>query len=179
MTEREQQATEGTRRQGDLMARLVPDPSNVPDVKALVGWLGDSTREGHVRLYLSPDLDEYLDVPEEAVRHREDTGDQGSTLGATAIWVQRSATLHHTRTVSRQAEADFLQGAITTAYLRGARQGSLLGADALARLRVGDTDVTVCKTCPHSDFAPVCTLATSCWTTVKTDPGCGGKVFAF
>lgn len=177
MTEGEQ-STQGPGRQDDLIARIVPDPANVPDVKSLVGWLGSSAREGHVRLYVSPDLDEYLDVPEDAVRHSEATGDR-SSVGATVIWVDRSATLHHTRTRSREVGGDFLQGAIVAAYLRGARQASVLGAAALGRLRLQDTDVTVCKTCPHSDFAPVCTLATSCATTVKTDPGCGDKVFEF
>jgi len=162
-----------------LIQSLVPDPSAVPDARALFGFLGKSTREGFWRLYVSPDLDEYVEVPEDAMIHREQLAREQSALGGTVIWVKRDATLLHTRTVSREAQAGFLDGSIVTAYLRGAKAGALLGQNALAGLGLSNTDVTVCQICPHSQFSPVCTLATSCATTVRTDPGCGGRVFDF
>ena len=42
---------------------IVSDPKAVPDVMLLYGYLGASSEEGHERLYLSPDLTNYVEVP--------------------------------------------------------------------------------------------------------------------
>ena len=142
----------------------------------MFGFLGKSARDGYWRLYLSPDLGDFVDIPEDAIIHREQLDRERSTLGGTIIWIRREANIVHTRIESREAQAEFLQGGITAAYFRGARAGALLGRNALMGHRLGDTDVTVCRACDHSEFAPVCTLATSCHTTVPTDRGCGGVI---
>ena len=36
----------------------------------LTGYLGASSEEGHERLYLSPDLSNYVEIPEAAILHR-------------------------------------------------------------------------------------------------------------
>ena len=79
--------------------------------------------------------------------------------------------------LSEDGEAQLLAGEIADRHLPEARVNSFLRARVLGSYRVADTEVTVCTTCPHSEFQPVCTLATSCLTEVPTDPGCG-KSFA-
>ena len=75
--------------------------------------------------------------------------------------------------LSENGEAQLLRGEIADRHLPAARANSFLSARILESYRVADTEVTVCSTCPHSEFKPVCTLATSCLTEVPTDPGCG------
>jgi hypothetical protein len=95
-----------------LIERLVPDASQIPDVRVLVGFLGKSTRERHWRLYLTPTLNEYVEFAEDDVMHSHAFESDESRLGGTMVWVRREANLQHTRTVSREAQADFLQGGI-------------------------------------------------------------------
>ena len=100
-----------------LVRRLAPDASAVPDVRVLAGFLGESPQEGHWRLYLSPSLDEHVEFAEEDVVHHQRLESHGAGPGGTLIWVRREANLKHTRSVSREAQADFLQGAIAKSAL--------------------------------------------------------------
>ena len=53
---------------------IVKDPANVPDVMQLYGYGGASSEEGHDRLYLSPDLSAYVEVPRAAILHATPDG---------------------------------------------------------------------------------------------------------
>ncbi|HBY94404.1 MAG TPA: hypothetical protein DEP84_10660 [Chloroflexi bacterium] len=101
-----------------LIEHLVPDASQVPDVRVLVGFLGKSTRERRWRLYLTPSLNEYVEFDEDDVVYSHTLESDESPLGGTVVWVRREANLLHTRSVSREAQADFLQGAITAGVSR-------------------------------------------------------------
>jgi len=103
--------------QDKLVDKLVPDASQVPDVQVLAGFLGKSTREGYWRLYLTITLNEYVEFAEEDVVHSHAFESDESLLGGTAVWIRRGANLQHTQSVSREAQADFLQGAITASAL--------------------------------------------------------------
>jgi len=96
-----------------LVERLVPDASQLPDVRVLVGFLGKSTGERHWRLYLTPTLSEYVEFAENDVVHSHSFDSDDNRLGGTAVWVKREANLRHTRSASREAQADFLRGAIS------------------------------------------------------------------
>jgi len=101
-----------------LLERLLPDASQTPDVRVLVGLLGKSTRDGHWRLYLTLTLNEYVEFAEDDVVHSHTFERDESQLGGTAIWLKREANTHHTKSVSREAQADFLHGAITSGALK-------------------------------------------------------------
>ncbi len=100
-----------------LADRLVRDPADVPDLRALIGYLGRSSRPRHVRLYLAPDLGEYLEIPEDAVVHKQPLASDERPLAGSAVWVKRAAELIRVRSRSREAQADFLKGALS-AHLR-------------------------------------------------------------
>ncbi len=55
--------------QDALVEALVPDPGSLADVVMLHGYLGKSAVEGSWRLYLTPDLDEYVEIPEDKILH--------------------------------------------------------------------------------------------------------------
>lgn len=53
----------------DIIEQLVPDPACPRPVRMLLGYLGRSTREKHVRVYASLTLTEYVEVPVESILH--------------------------------------------------------------------------------------------------------------
>ncbi|HVB68853.1 MAG TPA: hypothetical protein VNE67_13465, partial [Acetobacteraceae bacterium] len=49
---------------------IVKDPAHVPDVMRLCGYVGASSEAHHERLYLTPDLSSYVEIPTDAILHR-------------------------------------------------------------------------------------------------------------
>ncbi len=139
--------------QDKLVEMLAPDAAQPPDVRALVGFLGRSTRRGYWRLYFTLALDEYVEFAETDVVHAISVDRSHGRLGGTVVWVRRAANLQHTRTVSREAQADFLGGEIAAAFLGRSTMPALASADpgiapwfVAACLTGGDFD-TLCAAC--------------------------------
>ena len=61
-------------KQDALVERLIPDPANPEPTTQLSGWLGTGTKEGTWRLYLTPQLDEYVQFSEADVVHSQPIG---------------------------------------------------------------------------------------------------------
>jgi hypothetical protein len=93
-----------------LIQKLVSDPATPPDVTVIKGFLGESHRPGYWRLYLSPDLKSYVEIAESDILHSQEVSENQSALGGTLLWVKKGASLEHTRTVSKQVQAEFLSG---------------------------------------------------------------------
>jgi hypothetical protein len=70
-----------------FVGRLVPDPSSPPELTLLVGYPGGSVEKGHVRLYASPDLSRWWEIPEDDVLHRQAV--PNDPLGAEIVWIRR------------------------------------------------------------------------------------------
>jgi hypothetical protein len=97
----------------EIVRSLVPDPAQPPDVRLLVGFLGRSTQEHLWRLYVTPKFSEYVEFAEADVVHsRTLPAGPGTPLGGTVVWLKRRGNIVRTRTTSREAQADFLQGSI-------------------------------------------------------------------
>lgn len=70
-----------------FVGRLVPDPASPPELTLLVGYPGDSSEKGSIRLYASPDLSRWWEIPEEEILHRQTV--PNDPLGAEIVWVRR------------------------------------------------------------------------------------------
>jgi hypothetical protein len=97
----------------DLAAELVPDPTNLPDLVVLSGYLGKSTRAGFSRLYVDVSFTEFVEVADEDVLARRSLAADQDPLGGTVLWVKRSAALLRATVSSAQEHAAFLRGEIT------------------------------------------------------------------
>jgi hypothetical protein len=75
----------------DFVARIVKDPSQPPATVMLTGFLGASSEDGHTRLYFDPHLSNYVEIPDDAILHRQATG--GGGLDASYLWIKRDADL--------------------------------------------------------------------------------------
>ena len=62
-------------------SELVSDPDAVPSLRVLWGFIGDTSRPKHVRLYANLELSQYYDVPEEAIRGRRDVAKEDPLAG--------------------------------------------------------------------------------------------------
>jgi hypothetical protein len=102
----------------NFVDRLVPDPSDVPDLRAISGFPGRSSRPKHVRVYLTLELSDYVEIPQDGVVHKESLQTPERPLGGVIVWVKREAKIHRVRSASREAQADFLRGSVA-ALLRG------------------------------------------------------------
>jgi hypothetical protein len=105
--------------QDALIEKLVVDPSKVPDVQVLVGFLGRSSEAGTWRLYLTLQLNSYVEFSAENVLHTQPLAAAQSPLGVTAVWLKQDATVKHTRTGTRQTQAEFVQGDIMSSFIAG------------------------------------------------------------
>src|SRR5262249_49971108 len=99
--------------------RIVTDPNNVPDVMRLYGYPGASSEENHERLYLSPDLTNYVEVPANAILHRMAVRHEQDPHGAVTLWVRRDAALVYKAPPGAQALAQYFAGAIAGAAAAG------------------------------------------------------------
>ena len=96
----------------DFIRHIVTDPKNVPDVTLLSGYLGASSEEGHERLYLSPDLTNYVEIPQAAILHRAPLPTEQDAHGGVTLWVKKDAALQYKMAPAAQALANYFAGAI-------------------------------------------------------------------
>jgi hypothetical protein len=149
-----------------LVERRQPDPSKAPASAAVLeGHLGRSLAPGHVRLYLSPALDEYVEVPEADILDREIVGSGDNAHSR--LTVRSASALTHVR-MSR-VEAQFLSGEVTSTALAGSRPGQVLAGGKFEPIasRNDPCYSAVDIVCPSkvSDFTPFgpeCTLNVTC-----------------
>ena len=96
----------------DFIRQIVSDPKNVPDVMLLNGYLGASSEEGCERLYLSPDLTNYVEIPNTAILHRASLPKEQDAHGGVTLWVKKDAALQYKMAPAAQALANYFAGAI-------------------------------------------------------------------
>jgi hypothetical protein len=145
-----------------LVEALIPDPAKHQPATQLTGWLGKGAAPGTWRLYLTAALDEFVEFAEADVLHTQQLDKKDSPLGGSLVWVKAGATLHHTTIVTRNVQADFLSGDVTSGYMPGTSPNyPLAGARVLRR---GNTRDYICSTNRH---IPACQDRTP-------DSPCGG-----
>ena len=105
-----------SRQSDDFVARLVKDPTDPPSLLLLRGYLGASSEEGHVRLYLDEELSRYVEIPKEAIRHARELSPQQSPLGGSLLWIDREADLMHGKAGVEPGVSSFLEGWIEDEY---------------------------------------------------------------
>jgi hypothetical protein len=133
----------------DLVAELVPDPTKLPEVVVLRGYLGKSARARFSRLYVNLNFTEYVEVADEDVVATRALPANHNPLGGTVLWVKRNATLLRATVCSAQEHAAFLTGEITASALRRSKMELPVGrklADLVVQ-RGGPTDPLYYSTC--------------------------------
>ena len=134
-------------KQDPLVEQLAPDPADPQATIQLKGWLGKGVKAGSWRLYLTPQLDEYVQFQDKDIVHTQPIAPEQSPLGGTMIWLLAGTSLQHTRVTTRQLQAGFLSGGITANFMAGATPTFAMAARR-AVYAVGTAGVN-CSVNPH------------------------------
>jgi hypothetical protein len=143
-------------KQDQLVEQLLPNPAEPQATIQLRGWLGKGVQEGSWRLYLTPQLDEYVQFQDKDILHMQPIPAEQSPLGGTLIWLPAGTSLQHTRVATRQLQADFLSGGITSSYMAGAVP-AFAAAGRKAVFAVGTAGVN----CSYNPHIPACQAPTT------------------
>jgi len=155
-------------KQDQLVAKLVPDPENHEPAIQQVGWLGKGIKEGSWRLYLTPQLNEYIQFSEADVIHSQPLDISKSSLGGTTVWLKAGTPLAYTQVVKRTVQADFLSGGITSNYMAGSAP-SLVNPRA-RKMVAGASRGYQCSINRH---IPACQMPSEACPINSIDTGCG------
>jgi len=133
-----------------FVAKLAPDPANPPKLRKLRGYPGAAAASDCVRLYLDPELSEYVDLPSAAVRHVQDAPRLNEPEGLVDVWIDRDTALR--RSPERAAGLDLLTGAIRLERSGLPRRGPR-HADTAVRGPVGTEKpaADTCGECPPAE----------------------------
>jgi len=148
-----------------LVERVAPSGAESNPVVVLTGLLGQGSGDGVWRLYLSQHFDEYVEFAAADVVYSQAVN-ESVPLEGTRVWVRATARLQYTHVSSRQVQADFLRGSITSGHLSRAGAPSL-GASAVGGTGYACTRNYMCSTNPH---IPECQMQTD----VCGSADCGG-----
>jgi len=166
-------------RMDDFVSKIVPDPKNPPNTLLLKGYIGASSEEGHIRLYLDTELSDYMEIPEAAILYSQDIPKEKSPVGGSYLWIQRDATLIHGPAVVDRPKASFLEGRIMTGQVAGGASPLLPTTTGPSCGTIIDGCTDVGPKCPTQVTCPApCVVPTRIGTTcpavscTKTGPGC-------
>jgi hypothetical protein len=152
----------------NFIRHIVTDPKNVPDVTLLTGYLGASSEEAHERLYLSPDLTNYVEIPKAAILHQAPLPKEQDAHGGVTLWVRKDAALQYKMAPAAQALANYFAGAI-----QAGAQDAFGGAGAAARPHVTAVACHATRNCPTFNCSLHCqTEITPCLNTHAVTCAC-------
>lgn len=151
-------------RYDEFVERIVKDPKEPPGVTLLSGYLGASSEEACVRLYLDEELSRYVEIPEKAILHTQELTPEQSPLGGSLVWIDSGAEVAHGAAGMERRWATFLEGQITQDYM-GAAQPAAFGGLS------GSTQTRECFT-PPSSYGPECGTSKSGPCIPQTEAGC-------
>lgn len=110
-------------RQHPLLDQLMPEqsdsaraamPQQPPNVITLSGYLAKDPEAGYWRLYSGLDLSEYYRIAEEDIVNAQLLATDDAPQRPQIVWIKATATLQQTHTNTRQVQAGFLQGVLTS-----------------------------------------------------------------
>jgi hypothetical protein len=86
------------------------DAAHPPRTVAFAGYLGESHRDGFVRLYLDEELREWFDVAESDILYSDRYGE--GSLRQTVLWVDQRTTLERRVPQREDLEAEYIEGRV-------------------------------------------------------------------
>lgn len=148
-----------------------PDPKNADALVLMQGFIGNSSEDGHVRIYADESLNTFVEVPQEGIVHSERLPKESSPLGGSMLWVKADAVLvYGDPKATNRPKASFLEGTIMQQYAAAGYAAGQLQAAAAAPLtpacgtpnchtRRGRTCFFCTELC-HTNYCPTKILCT-------------------
>jgi hypothetical protein len=124
----------------------VLDAAGGAEVRAFFGFLRRGADGRTWRLYLTIDLDEYIEIEETQILHSVTFEGSQYPLGGSLIWVRRTAKLKHVGVQTIEAQAGFLRGELVEANLMRT-SGNLVSYRPPTGTGAACTSYTSCTPC--------------------------------
>ena len=97
-----------------LAEKIVPDPTGLPDSVALMGFVGRSTNDRSIRLYIDTSFRSYYEISISDILHSQQLPATQSPLGGRSVVYVRGDAPLRLMQVSAEIEARFLQGPMSS-----------------------------------------------------------------
>ncbi|WP_447403018.1 hypothetical protein ACE1MS_23425 (plasmid) [Lysinibacillus sp. fkY74-1] len=123
----------------ELIEELVGNKSLPPDVKTLVGFLGQSDCAEYWRLYLTLELNEFLEIPTDDIIYSQSLKTDHNPLGGSLVWVKNDSKIRHARLTPLQAQLDFLKGGIMNSFLNNTNTSEIIAREVIKPKNMGIT----------------------------------------
>lgn len=178
----------------EWIKKIVSDPKESPSVSLITGFIGDSSEEGHVRVYFNLELSQFLDIKEEDILHSVELSSDESSFGGSKLWIKKSSEVLSGDPSKERIKAKFFEGNIYNAYNDSLRGGTDHHCTMYPYCNEptprGATDhfcskypycITPNDTKRHDKFVSdvICTdsCTISCTIVCETKIGCGGSKY--
>lgn len=93
-----------------IVSKVVGDPEAQPEALMIFGFTGKSNEEGHIRLYLNPQLDDFVDIPVDDIYNTMEVPAPLSFFGGSLLWINKNSQLLHRDKDNRVFKAPFTEG---------------------------------------------------------------------
>ena len=101
----------------DWVGQVRPDPRNTDQLTLVQGYLGQSSESGHVRVYSDESLNNFVEVPEDAIVHAQQLSPSESSLGGSKLWLRSDAVIVYGDPKSaNRPKTTFLEGDLMQQY---------------------------------------------------------------
>jgi len=122
----------------DWVGAVRSDPRNTDRLTMLQGYLGTSSETGHVRVYTDESLNDFVEVPDDAIVHAVKMTPAESSLGGSKLWLRTDAVVTYgDPKAANRPITTFLEGDLMQQY--GAAQPN---AGQMAGIMDGQPDTT-------------------------------------
>jgi hypothetical protein len=118
--------------QDNLVEKLGLAAERPKGFRVELGFLGRSDQQGYWRLYLGPELRDFIEVREADIKHSQSLESDSNPLGGTILWLSRGATVKRVTMDRAASQSDFLQGALMRTFLPGTGLGGVAPGGGVA-----------------------------------------------
>jgi hypothetical protein len=104
----------------DIPRAVQPDSHSPAQYVAVTGYLGSGSSGQHYRLYLTADMNEYIEFETNAVGAVKSLHADGKPMGGTVVWLHADAGVTYARVMaasSLRQQASFTRGSIASAVM--------------------------------------------------------------
>ncbi|GAB3642323.1 hypothetical protein [Spirosoma arcticum] len=157
----------------DWVGQVRPDPRNIDPLTLMQGYIGQSSESGHIRVYSDESLNDFVEVPEDAIVHAQQLSPSESSLGGSKLWLRSDAVIVYgdPKSVNRP-RTTFLEGDLMQQY--GAFGNFAQPFRPIASVRCPTVNPVICnpqtRVCPQGAGGwsnqptenGMCTMATEC-----------------
>lgn len=121
----------------DWVGAVRPDPRNTDKLTLLQGYIGKSSEAGHIRVYSDESLNNFVEVPEDAIVYAQKVSESESALGGSKLWLRSDSVVTYGDPKSaNRPKSTFLEGDIMQQYAAFGQPDTTMMAGAMGQ---GDT----------------------------------------